>query len=173
VAREELEQVELAAGEPEVAPGAPRDPRARVELDVADGQRARRRGAPAQQRVQPGGDLLDGERLDDVVVGALLQREHAVVDLVAGRQHADGDVVAVAAQAPQDLHPVEVGHAQVEQDDRRVDLLGGRERRAPARRRDDLEALELEPRRDRLADRRVVVDEQHDLTGAGRRVSHG
>ena len=78
-------------------------------------------------------DLLHGEGLDDVVVGPGLQPADAVVDLVARREHADRHLVAALAQAAQDLEAVEVGHAQVEQDDRRMHALGRLQRRAAAR----------------------------------------
>ena len=108
---------------------------ARVEAQVAGLERLALAGrAPAQQRLQPRDHLLHGERLDDVVVGARLQAAHAVVDLVARREDADRHLVAALAQAAQDLEAVEVGHAQVEQDDRGMHALGRLQRRATARR---------------------------------------
>ena len=59
MAHEELEQLELAARELEVALAAPRGARARVEAQVAGRERLALAGrAPAQQRVQARGDLL-------------------------------------------------------------------------------------------------------------------
>jgi len=120
-------------------------------------------GRPAaQQRLQPRGDLLQGERLDDVVVGAGLQAADAVVDLVARAQDADRRLVAAGAQSREDLEAVEVGHGEVEQDDRGRDagdrLQGG----APTGRGDHREALELQARGDGAADGGVVVDQQND-----------
>jgi hypothetical protein len=133
MAHEDAEQIELAARELEVAARAQRAVAGQVELELADLDRvvALRRPA-AQEGVQPGNDLLERERLDHVVVGARLQPRHAVADLVAGRQYAYRQVVAGAAQAPQHLQAVEVGHRHVEQHHGRLDLLDGGERRPAA-----------------------------------------
>ncbi len=163
MAEEEMQQIELAPGEAEVAVAAPGRVRARVQRDVADRRhRLRRRWPPAQQRVQARGHLFEGERLDDVVVGARLEPADAVLDLVARGQDADGHVVAAVAQLAQDLEAVEVGHPEVEQDHRGSDGLRRGERGAPAGRPHDAEALELEPGSDGAPDRGVVVDEQDD-----------
>ena len=114
--------------------------------------------------MQPGDDLFERERLDDVVVGAGLQPRDAVADLVARGEHAHRDVVPGRPQAPQHLHPVQVGHRHVQQHHGRIDLLDRGQRGPAARRRHDLEALEPEPGADAAPNARVVVDQQHDRT---------
>ena len=167
-----MQQLELALGQLEVAPGAHRGAGARIEAQVADERDLLVAGrAAAQERLQARGDLLHRERLDDVVVGAGLEAAHAVVDLVAGREDADGDVLAAVAQAGEHLEAVEVGHVQVEQDDGRVDAADRLERRPAAGRGDDGEALQLEAGGDRAADARVVVHKQDDRPGR-RRLTH-
>jgi hypothetical protein len=74
-----------------------------VELQVAQAQlrgrlRTGRRTA-AQQRAHTGQQLREGKGLDEVVVGALLQPAHAVLDLVARREHQHRRVAAGARSA--------------------------------------------------------------------------
>ena len=104
-----------------------------VERQVADDVAARAaRRAAAQQRAQAGEQLLALERLDEVVVGAGVEALDAAVERVAGGEHEDRHV-AVGAQAPGDLDAVELGQAEVE-DDQVGHERDGR-RRAPPRRR--------------------------------------
>ena len=92
VADEDVEQVELAPREAELAPVAGGDVAARVDDDVAGDVRAGAlRAVAAQQRLEARGQLGDRERLDQVVVGAGLQPGDAVLDLVARGEHADRD----------------------------------------------------------------------------------
>jgi hypothetical protein len=75
------------------------------------------------------------------------------------------------------VEAVQVRHGEVEQHHGGLDRLHRLERRAAARRAHDVEALQLEPDGHRAADRRIVVDQQHDRPAArpARRlaVSHG
>ena len=96
MARERLEQLELAPRELEVAPVA--------GGDVAARRRRRRRRsrsgpAPSEPRRRSSAcsravSSAQRERLDQVVVGAGLQAGDAVLDLVARGEDADGDVDA-------------------------------------------------------------------------------
>ena len=161
MAGEDLQQVELAAGELEVAPGAGGDVAAGVDDDVADHQRpGAGAAAAAQQRLQAGGQLRDGERLDEVVVGAGLQAGDAVLDLVARGQDADGDVDAAGAQALDDRHPVEVGHRHVEDDDSRRALGDRLERLTATGGRGHGKALEAQRALEGLPDGGLVVDDE-------------
>jgi hypothetical protein len=173
VVHEEAQQLELAAGEVEVAIAARGAVGARVEAQVAGLDDLVLAGrAAAQQRVQARSDLRERERLDHVVVGAGLQAADAVVDLVARGEHADRHFVAGLAQALEHLEAVEVGHAQVQEDDGGVHPGGRFEPGAPARGRHDGEALELEAGGDGAADGRVVIHQQDDRAGSWR-VTHG
>ncbi len=169
MAREDLEQVELAPGESEVAAAERRDLAPGVDDEVADEVRPGDVGAAAtQQRVQPRGELGEREGLDEVVVGAGLQAPHPVVDLVAGGEDADGDVEAVRAQTPHDAHAVEVGHRHVEHDDSRRMAPDRGERLAAAVGRGHGEALEREGALEGLPDGRLVVDDEDPGLGGYR-----
>ena len=78
-------------------------------------------GAP-QHGGHARGQVLDGERLGQVVVGAVVEEPHDLRLVVAGRGDDHGGV-ADAAEQPQRLEAVEVGQAQVEDDE--VDVLVG------------------------------------------------
>jgi hypothetical protein len=62
----------------------------------------------AQHRLDAGQQLVDLERLDEVVVGAALEAEHALVELAAGREHDDRGDRAEAAQLAAHGEAVEV-----------------------------------------------------------------
>ncbi len=163
MAGEDLEQVELAPGEVQVAAAAGGDVAARVDDHVADHERTgARRAAAAQQRLQARGQLRDRERLDQVVVGARLQPGDAVLDLVARGQDADRDVDAPGAQPPDDRHAVEVGHRHVEDDDSRRALRDRLERLAAAGGGGDGEALEAQGALEGCSDRSLVVDDEDE-----------
>ncbi len=161
MADEHVEQVELAAGEAELAAVAGGDVAARVDDDVARHVRAGALGAvAAQQRLEPRGQLGDRERLDQVVVGAGLQAGDAVVHLVARGQHADGDVDAVAAQALDDADAVEPGHRHVEDDHRRGLLRDGAQRLQAVGGGGNGEALEAQCALEGLPDGGLVIDDE-------------
>ena len=168
VADEDVEQVELAAGERELAARARRDVAARVDDDVARHVRARALlAAAAQQRLQARGQLGDRERLDEVVVGARLQPGDAVLDLVARGQHADGDVDPVAAQPAHDADAVEARHRDVEHDHRRLVLRHGGERLHTVVGGGHGEALEAERALEGLPDGGLVVDDEDQRFATG------
>ena len=86
---------------------------------------------PAAQHGPDAGVELDGgEGLDDVVVGADLEQPHHRRPVVAGRRDDDRDV-ADGPQHRQDVGPVDVRQAEVEQHDVRLLLDGRRQRRHP------------------------------------------
>ena len=70
----------------------------------------------AEQALDAGQQLGEVERLGDVVVGAELEAVDHVVRLVARREHEDRREVAVLAQPLADLEAVDLGQADVEQD---------------------------------------------------------
>ena len=86
--------------------------------------------AAAENGPDPGQQLLQPERLDQVVLGALVEGQHAV-GFLAPRRHDDDGRVAGPAQSPADLHAVHVGQAEIEQEnvgDRPVERrLSGRD----------------------------------------------
>ena len=168
MADEDVEQVELAARERELAAGARGDVAPRVDDDVPRHVRARPLpAAPPQQRLQPRGQLGDRERLDEVVVGARLQARHAVLDLVARGQHADGDVDPVAPQLPHDADAVEPGHHHVEHDHRRRALRDGGERLQTVGGGGHGKALEAERALEGLPDSGLVIDDEDERFATG------
>ena len=150
VAREHLEQLELAPRQLDLAPAAPNAARRRVE-QRSPTSTARRRGrgsssspprrSSARRRAI---ELLDRERLDEVVVGAGLKAGDAVLDLVARGQDQDRRAHAVGAQPSADRTPAEVGHRDVEHDRRRRAARDLLQCRPAARRGRHGEALEAE-----------------------------
>ena len=94
-------------------------------------------GAP-QHGLHAADELGDGERLGDVVVGAGLEADDLVELGVLRREHQDVRV-AEGADAAAHLDAVDVGQAEIEDDQvvvaQRGGADGGRRRRRPARRR--------------------------------------
>lgn len=128
---EEGENVELASGQPHFGARHGDGAARQVDLDVPGADRpctgaggvggmgARPAGAgvrPPAYRVDAGHQLGHPERLHDVVVGARPQPLHDVA-LLAARGHHDQGRVADGPQPPQQFEPVEVGKAQVQQDE--------------------------------------------------------
>jgi hypothetical protein len=113
-----------------------------------------------------GQELRHRERLGDVVVGALVEGQHLAMIRAVGGQHDDGDV-GPRAQPAADVDAVDVGQAEVEDDD--VGRLADDELQrdlAPGRRHDAVAAC-AQARRERPEDRRFVVDDED-----GRGLSH-
>ena len=87
----------------------------------------------AQQRVHPGEELLAAHRLDHVVVGAVLEREHDVLLGIAHRDEQDRHGARhVGAQPHQHLGARHVGHLPVEHEQIEALAAGLLHRLAPA-----------------------------------------
>jgi hypothetical protein len=144
-------------GPPRLVPGA-------VQLDVAHlEQRAGAAGVAAQQRPHPRLQLLEVERLDQVVVGALVQAGHPVDGAVPGgeHQHPRGLRAAVAAQAPHHVEAVDPRQVQV-QADQVVGVDGGLvERRVAVVGDVDGVALAAQAASDRVGQVGLVLDNKH------------
>ena len=67
----------------------------------------------AERRADPRLQFGHAERLGHVVVGASVQSSHLAVLQRGGREHDDGHL-APAADAVDDVQPVEVGQPEVE-----------------------------------------------------------
>ena len=79
-----------------------------------------RRAAGAQHRADAKDQLADAERLDDVVVGAQLEADHAIDLLALCGQHHDRRLAGAclaAADPAADLGARDVGQHQVQQND--------------------------------------------------------
>src|SRR3954453_1610337 len=173
-AHEQREQVELLGGRLDGRAG-PRHRAGRgIEADVADldrrvlvGGRGRRgrRGGAAQHGADAGGDLAGAERLDDVVVGAELEADHAVGLLAPGGQHDDRHL-RVAPDLAGDVVARAVGEHEVEQDEVRADGRRLLERGGGGAGHLEMEALAREGLGEGLRDGRLVLD-QEDRPPAG------
>ena len=102
--------------------------------------------------------LGEAERLDQVVVGAGVEAGDDVELLVARGEDQDREVGPRGAQPPADVDAVDVGQPEVE-DDEADALVGGGERRAPARDAAHRVALAVEHAREARGDRLVVLDD--------------
>ena len=136
-----------------------------VDLDraeVDDGRRAVDRdcllGAP-ELGPDAGGQLAQAERLGDVVVGAELEADDLVELRVLGRQHQDRHA-RFGPDDPADLDPGQLGQHQVEQDEVRAFGAEREQGLATVGGGDDPEAVRLERLGERLAQGRLVVDDE-------------
>ncbi len=93
------------------------------------------RGGAAQVGADAGEQLGEPERLDQVVVGAGVEAGDDVELLVAGGEDEDGQVGVRGAQPPADVDAVDVGQAEVEDDELDAVVGRGRARGAPRARR--------------------------------------
>jgi hypothetical protein len=148
VPHEQLEQVELLAGDVERPAGEGHRAGGPVEVQVAEGQRlvARlfRRGAGSpQDRAHARDDLPGAERLDDVVVGAELEADDAVGLVAAGGEHDDRHLRG-AADLTADVEARSVGQHQIEQDEVGLDARGRIERLCDGARDAQVEPLTLQ-----------------------------
>ncbi len=162
---QQLQQVELGAGEFELLPGAPGPPGGRLDPQVRDGQDLGGGGGrvAAQQGAQPGEQLLHVEGLDQVVVGAGVQAGDPVRDLHPGGEHQHRGAVAGLAQPAADLQPVRLRHHHVEHQD--VRALLGEDGQGLGTVRGDAHPVALQHQRaaERFADGPVVLGDQHGV----------
>ena len=138
-------------------------------LDLGDRRlaagRRRRRLLGAQLGLDPGQGDGEIDRLDDVVVGAVVQgRDHVVAAGLGGRHdHRQLGLGMVAAQDLEHLDAVEAGHHDVQQ--HQVDRLAGDDLERPLAALGDLhlKALALEAPRQHVAVHLVVVDDEEGV----------
>lgn len=161
---EKGEEVELPYCQSQSATVAAGLPGRRVETQPAPGQRAgpvHRYGGPgaAQHGVDPQDQFARAERFGDIVVGAGLQPEDAVLLVTAGGEHDDGDRPVLPHSAA-DLEAVHGGEHQVQDDE------VGPVRREPCQRGGTVAGLldgvtgAVQIADDDLGDGRVVVHDE-------------
>ena len=126
-------------------------------------------GTSAQQRADPGEQLLERERLDEVVVGTGVEAVHPVAHAGARGQHQHRHAVALGPQAPAGREAVDLGHQHVQDDHVRLGRADLPQRLGTVLRQVDGVAFERQRAPQRLADGRLVVDDQDSRT---RRSSH-
>src|SRR3954447_228643 len=131
-----------------------------------DHRLVRLRGPAPLHRAQPGQQLAHVEGLGDVVVGAGVQRADLVVAVRAGRQH-EHRPGEPRPQPGQHLGAVEVGQAQVEDDEIGVVVGGVPQRRAAVGSGEDVVAGRVQRDPQGPGDLRVVVDDEDPAHRAG------
>ena len=112
-------------------------------------------------------ELADGEGLGDVVVGAGVERRHLVRLRPAGREDDDRDRGPLA-QPADDLETVQVGKPEVEDDEVGLPRRGLEQAVLAGLGLDDAIALARQRGAEEAADRRLVLDDQHDRAGRRR-----
>src|SRR5436190_1465483 len=116
---------------------------------------------PSQDRLHAAAQLAHRARLDDVVVGAELQAEHAVGDLFGfGSEHDDRDR-ALGADAPADLEAVELRQHHVEHHEVERLLADLVERLLAVERGYDVVTLAAECAVEELLNGLLVVDDEY------------
>ncbi len=142
--------------------------RHQVHLEVAEHQPRRIHGAAApDQRADARHQLGEGERLHQVVVGAAVEAEHAVLHRVARRQHQHRRFQAALTQRGEDLEAAAAGQAEIEQN--HVEGLGGdaEEGALPRPLHHHVEFLALEPFAEGVGNFLFVLDDEHAQAGHG------
>ena len=114
---------------------------------------------PAEEPPDPGGQLAQAERFGDVVVGPQLEADHLVDLGILGGQHHDRDA-GLGPDDPADLDPGELGEHEVKEDE--IGALGSKpeQRLAAVGGRDHPESVGLERIDERLAEGRLVIDDE-------------
>ena len=116
--QEDLEQIDLAAGEIERAPLDRGRARRRVEGDATGLENgAERRARPPQQSPAAGEEFLHLEGLDDVVVGAGVETGDPLVERTTRRGDDHRRRKPGRPAPPQPIDAVAVGQAEIEDDD--------------------------------------------------------
>src|SRR4029079_8443699 len=129
--------------------------RGRVERDrAAFEQRTRPAARAAHERVQAREELFDVERLDEVVVGAVLEAEHLVLPARARGEDQDRAALPGFAQLLDEIHAGELGQSKVDDRDVERSLAPEVKTFLAVAGRVDREPITLEARRERFAQRR-------------------
>ena len=131
-----------------------------LDHDLLAAARVLRARAPPGRRADARDELLHRERLDEVVVGADLERVDAVVLGAAGGDHDDRRADPLAARLLDHLPAVEAGEHQVEDADVGALVAQPREPGLAVRDADRVEAGRMEVTRHPLGDDVVVLDDQ-------------
>ena len=131
----------------------------------------------SDQGVQAGDQFPQIERLDQIVVGALVQPLQPMLDGITGGKDQHRQVGVDSAQRGHQFHPVAVGKAQIEHQRMKgfFQVRGLRRLRGAYVMRAD--AVLAQPRHDALADQLVIFHQQHThpgftSSGPGGMVSH-
>ena len=159
---EVAEEGELAVREVEVGPVARGLHRGEVDDDLAEGQPVAARARAAEHGADARQQFFQVERLGDVVVGAEVEALQLVGLLRARRQHDDGRL-APFPQEPHQFEAVAAGEHDVEHDEVRGEVAGGRDGQVPVAHALDVEAVVDEVVPQHARQRRIVFNDQDPL----------
>src|SRR5262245_9085120 len=163
VGHEGFQERVLSLGQVDRSPVERDEATAQVDLEIARAD-DRRGGvaavAPPEGGPQTGEHFLDPEGLRDVVVGPRVQRRHLVGLAVPDREHDDRDL-RERADTPDHLGAVQVGKAEVQEQELGSDLGGRHDRLAAGADRAHLVAVRLQARPHRAPDLGLVVADEH------------
>jgi hypothetical protein len=122
MAHEVLQQLELARRQIDRGAVARDLARAQIDIEAGDPQPRQLTAAPApNQRPHAGDQLGEGKWLDEIVVGAGIEPEDAIVDGVLGRENQHRRRIAAGAQRGQHIEAVAFRQHEVEHD--RIEAL--------------------------------------------------
>ncbi|GAC1528364.1 MAG: hypothetical protein NVS3B12_00200 [Acidimicrobiales bacterium] len=119
VTEEELEEIELGAGQFQQPGAASDDAARRVKVEVGEPEGITVRGTRArspQEGAKTGQEFFEGKGLDEIIIGAGIKTGDAVCGGVTSGEHQDRGVVPGRPQPAAHLESVDAGHADVEQD---------------------------------------------------------
>jgi hypothetical protein len=163
VAVEPADDADLARGEGDAVVAA-HDDHAReiddgaVDLDFVEGVAG---GGAAAEDADAGEELAGGEGFGDVVVGAFHEAADLVVLGAARGEHEDGSARTGGAEAAADLHAVESGEHQIEDDEIERIAEAGLEAGDTIADRGDLVPVVVEEVHDSIAETGFIFDHEH------------
>ena len=161
MAQEILQQLELAHGQVEQVLASRRPTCHEIQLQVGSLQPEHLgRSTAAKERANPSQELRQRERLDEVVVGAAVQPEHAIVHTVPGGQNEDWCVDLALPQGLEDLDSAAARKHEIQKDQVEGFGVGAKEPVLPGRRHHDVIVLRLERRFENLRQFPFVFDDQ-------------
>ncbi len=156
-----LEQLELADRQVEKAIAPDGAPRHKVQLKVGRLQ-TKDLGwtAPTEQGANAREQFRKRKWLDQIIVGAQIQSEHAVLHAVARGQDENWCLKMALSQRLQDLEPAAAWKHEVQDDQIEGLRIGPEEPVIAGRRDDDLVVLRVQGRAEHLGQFSLVLDDQ-------------
>ena len=159
---EELEQGELAGGQPDLATTTPHTQGRWIQLEIGDVDPRRTVINPASpKRPNPGPELGHREGLGEIIVGATIQALDPVREVIEGGEHEDRRVEPAAPERCAHAEAIESREDHVE-DDQLIWIGRGPFERLVAVTDDvDRVAIVGEAAADRVRDGRLVLDDEN------------
>src|SRR5436190_6889858 len=112
-----LEQFGFSKSEGDFFPRPSYAPLQEVHLQVIGLENGfRKTWTSPEQHAQSSQQLGEGKRLDQIVVGAGIQADHAILDCITGRQDQDGQFLSRLSKISQNLETLFTGQEQIQND---------------------------------------------------------